>query len=208
MKTILCAAVLAAASSAFPASGAVGARGSYGELLALTANADSPPPLAETPRLQDVPPIHVGVVSTRQLLNMRRKTLEELYKGLNPGPIPDGESDGVASREPGTELGRISQAVLGAFWQGKVFDRAHGVLVNRLATGEMIKAKVFYGDSWLDGKTSIIIDYQDTSAVAGFIRDEIREAAPGIYLGFAFERQDDGPARANIVFALDFNASK
>ena len=125
---------------------------------------------------------------------------------MNPGPIPDGKSDGVASREPGTEFGRISQAVFGAFWEGKVFDRANGVLINRLRTGELIKAKVFYGDSWLDGKPAIIIDYEDTLAVAGFIRDEIREAAPGVYLGFAYEREQDGSARANIVFALDFNA--
>ena len=152
--------------------------------------------------------VHEGVVSTHQLLNMRRKALEQLYKGLPPGPIPDGKSDGIASREPGTVFGKISQKVLGAFWQGKVFDRANGQLINRLTTGELIKAKVFYGPSWFDGKPAIIIDYKDTSHLAGFIRDEIREAAPGIYFGFAYERQQDGSAHANIIFALDFNSPK
>lgn len=149
-----------------------------------------------------------GPLTTHQLLNMRRKALEALYKTLPPGPIPDGPSDGLASREPGTVFGRISQAVLGAFWQGKVFDRANGRLINRLTTGEMVKAKVFVGESWLDGKPAIIIDYKDTSKLAGFIRDEIREAAPGVYFGFAYERQRDGGAHANIVFALDFNSPK
>jgi hypothetical protein len=146
------------------------------------------------------------VTSTQQLLDMRRKALEDLYRSLPAGPIPDGKSDGRASREPGTVFGKISEAVLGAFWQGKVFDRAHGQLINRLTTGEMVKAKVFYGESWLDGKPSIIIDYKDTSNIAGFIRDEIREAAPGIYIGFAYMRQQGGSAHADIIFALDFNA--
>jgi hypothetical protein len=149
-----------------------------------------------------------GPVTTHQLLNMRRKALEALYKTLPPGPIPDGKSNGIASREPGTVFGKISQKVLGAFWQGKVFDRAGGQLINRLTTGESIKAKVFVGESWLDGKPAIIIDYKDTSRLAGFIRDEIREAAPGVYFGFAYERQQDGSAHANVIFALDFNSPK
>jgi len=150
---------------------------------------------------------HAGPEAQR-LMATRRKDLEALYKTLAPGQVPDGVSDGVASREPGTVFGKISQKVLGAFWQGKVFDRANGQLINRLATGEMVKAKVFVGPSWLDGKPSIIIDYKDTSHIAGFIRDEIREAAPGVYLGFAYERQQDGGAHANIIFALDFNTPK
>jgi len=35
----------------------------------------------------------------------------------------------------------------------------------------------------MDGKETIIIDYSQTSFVAKKIRDEIREVAPGIYLG-------------------------
>lgn len=159
---------------------------------------DAPAPAAVT----------AGPLTTHQLLDMRRKALEALYKTLPPGPIPDGPSDGIASREPGTIFGKISQKVLGAFWQGKVFDRARGQLINRLTTGESVKAKVFIGESWLDGKPAIIIDYKDTSKIAGFIRDEIREAAPGVYFGFAYERQQDGGAHANIIFALDFNSPK
>jgi hypothetical protein len=193
MLSLKAAAALLLAS--VPAAAADGA--AYNELLA-SSGAEAPP----------LPPVHVGVVSSHQLLNMRRRTLEELYEKLEPGPIPDGSSDGLASREPGTELGRISETVLGAFWEGKIFDAEDGVLINRLRTGELIRAKVFYGESWLDGKRAIIIDYQDTSAVAGFIRDEIRQAAPGIYLGFAYARRPVGQARADIVFALDFNAPK
>jgi hypothetical protein len=150
-----------------------------------------------------------SVFTTRELMNKHRADLEALYKTLGPGEIPDGESDGIASSDPGTVAGRVSEIVLGAFWKGKIFDRAHGELINRLVTGHAVKAKVFIGPSWLDGKPSVIIDYKDTSDVAGFIRDEIRETSPGIYYGFAYERGKDGAApRADIVFALDFNAPR
>ena len=149
------------------------------------------------------------VTSTQQLLDMRREDLERLYNLLAPGPIPNGKSDGIASVAPGTALGRASQAVMSALWQGKIFDGPGGRLINRLSTGEAVQAKVYDGDSWLDGQPSIIIDYKDTSTIAGFIRDEIREAAPGIYFGFAYMRHHDGtPGSAPIVFALDFNSPK
>jgi hypothetical protein len=176
--------------------------------LAAAASAQEAPEAGENGQAEAAAVETQPGTSTQRLLKMRRKELEALYKTLPSGAIPDGKSDGIASREPGTVFGRISQKVLGAFWRGKVFDRAGGQLINRLATGEMIKAKVFVGESWLDGKPAIIIDYKDTSHLAGFIRDEIREAAPGVYFGFAYERQQDGSAHANIIFALDFNSPK
>lgn len=135
--------------------------------------------------------------------------LVETYKGLEPGPIPDGESQGRAAGLPGTVIGRIQESLFRVFWQGKVFDAKDGRLVNKILGGRAVKAKVFYGPSWIDGKPSIIIDYKDTSWLAGGIRDEIRMVEPGLYFGFAFQRGSDGrPARADIVFALDFDKSK
>jgi len=47
----------------------------------------------------------------------------------------------------------------------------------------LIVAKTYYDQSWMDGKPTIVIDYSSTSLVAGQIRDEIREVEPGLYLG-------------------------
>jgi|GEM_PF-786967 len=150
-----------------------------------------------------------AVYTTSSLLKMHRAELETLYKTLAPGEIPDGESDGLASNDPGTAVGDISEGIFGLLWKGKIFDRARGELINRILGHRLVTAKVFYGPSWLDGKPAIIIDYQQTSRIAGFIRDEIREVSPGVYYGFAYARQPDGGApRADIVFALDFNAHK
>ena len=49
-----------------------------------------------------------------------------------------------------------------------------------------IRAKVFLGQSWFDGKESIILDYRRTSRVAHWIRDEMRMIGPDTYLGIAY----------------------
>ena len=46
-----------------------------------------------------------------------------------------------------------------------------------------IIARVYKEASWLDGKECIVLDYSDTSLVAQWIRDEIREISSGVYLG-------------------------
>jgi hypothetical protein len=38
----------------------------------------------------------------------------------------------------------------------------------------------------VDGRPCIVIDYSKTSLIACLIRDEIREVAPGLYLGVVF----------------------
>jgi hypothetical protein len=63
-----------------------------------------------------------------------------------------------------------------------------------------IAAAVYEQDSWYDGKPCIVLDYSKTSVVAHLVRDEIREIAPGVYLGLVFL------GRHHVLdFALDFN---
>ena len=64
-------------------------------------------------------------------------------------------------------------------------DFNSGVVVNKVSPlgVNLIVAKVYRGESWMDGKDTIIIDYSSTSLFAQKIRDEIREIEPGLYLG-------------------------
>ena len=64
---------------------------------------------------------------------------------------------------------------------------------------EAIEAIVYKQDSWYDGDPCIVLDYSKTSLVARQIRDEIREIAPGVFLGFVFWGH-----RHVLDFALDF----
>lgn len=130
--------------------------------------------------------------------------LDELFRQSPAGAIPDGEADGVVLLASGTDLtGPLSKLIHLVGWKGKVFDRGKGELLNRISPVglEAVRAKVYKEASWLDEKETIVLDYSKTSLVAQWIRDEIREVSPGVYLGLVFWE------RSKILhFALDFNA--
>ena len=137
-----------------------------------------------------------------QLLAMSQEQLDDLFKASPPGDIPDGQAKGTAIIAPGTKFtDDIAEFVNKFGWQGKVFDASKGVLKNRiLAFGvEAIVAKVYQGESWLDQKPCIVLDYSETSIVAHWIRDEIRLIGPRFYLGKVYW----GKARL-IDFCLEF----
>lgn len=73
-------------------------------------------------------------------------------------------------------------------WQGKVFYRNQSFLLNKVSLFRLqaIKAQVYQGESWLCDGDAIVLDYSKTSFLAQKIRDEIREVAPGVYLGQAY----------------------
>ena len=121
-----------------------------------------------------------------QLMKMTQAQLDELFTKSAPGEIPDGEAQGTAIIAAGSHFTPDIAAFINDFgWQGKIFDAKKGVLKNKiLAFGlHAIIAKVYKGPSWLDGKECIVLDYSETSFVAHWIRDEIRQIEPKLYLG-------------------------
>src|SRR5437763_17181538 len=140
-----------------------------------------------------------------KLLAMSQSELDDLFLASPAGDIPNGSAKGTAIIAPGTKFSMPIAEVINHFgWQGKVFDAQKGVLKNRiLAFGlEAIVAKVYKAPSWLDNKECIVLDYSETSLLAHWVRDEIREIAPHIYLGKVYL----GKKRL-IDFALEFPAS-
>jgi hypothetical protein len=121
-----------------------------------------------------------------RLLTMSQKELDALFTASPAGEIPDGEAEGTAIVAPGTTYSpTIARFISNFAWQGKVFDAKKGVLRNKILPLGLnaIIAKVYKDDSWLDGKECIVLDYSDTSLLAQWIRDEIREISPSVYLG-------------------------
>jgi hypothetical protein len=136
------------------------------------------------------------------LLKMSEAQLDELFSKSLAGPIPDGAAKGTAIIAPGTTFSpAIAQAINFFTWQGKSFDGPHGVLRNRISVLGLnaIVAEVYKGPSWLDGKECIVLDYSKTSLVAQWIRDEIRQIGPGVYLGKVYWEK-----KRLIDFALHF----
>lgn len=122
----------------------------------------------------------------QQLMKMSQAELDALFTASPAGNIPAGEGVGTAIIATGTVFSpAIAEAINLFAWQGKIFDPKTGTLRNKiLPLGfSAVIAKVYKGTSWLDGKECIVLDYSETSLVAHYIRDEIREIEPGFYLG-------------------------
>jgi hypothetical protein len=121
-----------------------------------------------------------------RLLTMSQSELDTLFTESPVGSIPDGEAEGTAIVAPGTTFSPTVAQFINLFaWQGKVFDAKKGILKNKILPFGLnaIIARVYKGSSWLDGKECIVLDYSDTSFVAQWIRDEIRQIEPKLYLG-------------------------
>jgi hypothetical protein len=143
-------------------------------------------------------------VTVSEMLKMSQQQLDDLFTQSPPGEIPSGEARGTAIVAPGTTYTQdIANFINLCAWQGKVFDPAEGILRNKiLPVGlDAIIAKVYKGPSWLDNKECIVLDYSKTSLVAHWIRDEIREVAPRVYLGKVYWDK-----KRLIDFALEFSA--
>ncbi|HZQ99619.1 MAG TPA: hypothetical protein VFC93_12485 [Chloroflexota bacterium] len=121
-----------------------------------------------------------------ELTAMTQEQLDDLFRRADVGPIPNGDGEGTAIVAPGTPIeGIAARFAHWLAWQGKVVDAAKGELLNKVGPFGVraIRAKVYRAPSWFDGRDAIILDYSKTSLVAHKIRDEIREIAPGTYLG-------------------------
>ena len=125
-------------------------------------------------------------LDVQQLLDMSQQQLDDLFRASPPGDLPNGEAEGTAIIAPGTRYTESIARIINFFgWQGKVFDGGKGFLKNKVSFFgvQAIVAQVYKGDSWLDQKECIVLDYSKTSVVAHWIRDEIRLISPAFYLG-------------------------
>ena len=128
--------------------------------------------------------------------------LGELFGAGTAGAIPDGRGKGTVLLGTGGRAAPAAAALCYALaWRGKVVNARQGRLKNILTPLgiQAIEAAVYQQDSWYDGETCIVLDYSKTSFVARMIRDDIREIAPGVFLGLVFWGR-----RHVLDFALDF----
>lgn len=116
--------------------------------------------------------------------------LDTLFRNSPAGDIPDGEANGEVLIPPAAgPLDEIVEKLVHLIvFRGEIFDREKGELVNVVTPLrlKLFRAKVFKGTSLFDKKESIILDYSKTTLIPQWDRDEIREVAPGLYLGLVF----------------------
>jgi hypothetical protein len=119
-----------------------------------------------------------------RLLKMSCEQLDQLFANSPAGSLPDGESrDSVIACTWFRKV--FAWLVHCLFWQGHVFDAKNGAVINRITpfSFRAVKGVLKPGKSLFDQKDCIAIDYTTTSFIARPIRDEIRQVAPGLYLG-------------------------
>jgi hypothetical protein len=149
---------------------------------------------------------HLSVESSAtqvdRMLRMSKPELDQLFRESPMGQIPAGRGRGTVIVFSGTVLARfLAWLAYLLAWRGKVFNKESRDLLNIMSPFGIraIRATVYEDSSWVDGRECIVLDYSKTSRVAHWIRDEIREAAPGIYLGQVFWSK-----KKLIKFALAF----
>ena len=166
--------------------GITGAAARAGEAAAPATAADAPASAA---------------LSLDVLAGMSWPELECLYRSAGAGAAPEGFAEGRAIYCPCGRFSGARDRLTDFVWRGKVFDGAGGCLVNQWRGVRAIRARVCRGPSLLDGNPSILMDYHDTSWVWSDVRDEMREVAPGLYLGRMY-RCKKGAPEFQIYFAL------
>jgi hypothetical protein len=142
-------------------------------------------------------------MDVKDLLKKSQEELDALFRGLESGPIPDGPAKGTAIIAPGSTFSADIAEFISVFaWQGKVFDAKRGVLRNRITPFGLnaIIATISKEPSWFDKQECICLDYSQTSLVAKWIRDEIRQLSGKLYLGKVY--WDGKPL---MHFALEFS---
>jgi hypothetical protein len=140
-------------------------------------------------------------VSIDSLRQMNAAQLETLYRQGTVVGIPEGPIEGTALVSPGTRRARVMSRGAKLVWQGKVFESGGATAVNRFFGMRIVRAQVRQGPSWLDGGPSLILDYSQTSRIYADNRDEIRQVAPGLFLGLMYDRTT-APPQVQLYFAL------
>jgi hypothetical protein len=212
--------------------GAIGRRGSLAVLLAIPmgAFAQGPPaptgqavapsgqqPVYASPQWQGAPSVcsrcgqvmqapgavSYPMVTIDQMVRMTGPELDQLFMRSPAGTLPAGRVRGTLAQYPGTRWAVPTSKVGRLIWQGKVVDPDQTSVVNRFFGVKMIRGDLYYGESWLDGKPAIIINYENTSWLYSPYRDEIREVSPGVYLGLMYDRRTQPSPTFKMYFLFE-----
>jgi hypothetical protein len=85
-------------------------------------------------------------------------------------------------------LRRIKVGLSNAFWRGKAAQE-DGAFVNCWIGGvQVLDSHYVIGPSWVDGRPALLFDYAPGTPLFGNMHDEVREIAPGLYLGPIYDR--------------------
>lgn len=141
-------------------------------------------------------------VSLDSLGKMNSLQLEELYRNGKVFEPTDGYLKGKAFPKPDKFAHKLRSETIGLVWKGKNIYTKDAIMLNQVGKKQMVAASISNEESWLDGKPSVIFDYASGPKWAQNARDEVREIAPGLYLGIMYFRDCPCP-KMGMFFALE-----
>jgi hypothetical protein len=128
-----------------------------------------------------------GSSTIREVTRMELGELDQLFVRGQVGSQPVGSLRGPVLYVADARFPRGKAHLLGVVWKGKNFH-ADGSFDNQWIGFSAISSRIATGPSWFDGQPCFVLEYPPGTAVFGNARDEIREIAPGLFLGRFYER--------------------
>ena len=117
---------------------------------------------------------------------------EALFRQGTLGCGPLGPTRGTVLYADGKHP-RLKARLQGVVWKGKTFHD-DGTFTNRWLGGvHAVSAGVCVEPSWLDGQPCLVMQYAPDAPVFGGVRDELRQIAPGVWLGRSYDAATGHP---------------
>ena len=131
---------------------------------------------------------HPGCITLDRLKRMSAAELAETFARAEVGRPPAGVAHGRGVCVIDARLPRVQRGLTNLVWRGKVLAE-DGSFVNRWAGGvRAIGSQYVIAPSWVDGRPAVVMEYPPGTPLFANTRDELREVAPGLYLGPLYDR--------------------
>ncbi len=143
-------------------------------------------------------------LTPRELARLDRDQLDATFAAGTASQSPVGVGRGRILLLDG-RMPHVRAWFQGLAWKGKVFS-PDGTFVNQWAGFRAIASRVEVGPSWCDGRPCLVLEYPPGTPIFGNARDELREVAPGLWLGRFYAICPSGKVEG--YFALQFTSEK
>jgi hypothetical protein len=128
-----------------------------------------------------------SVTCLDDLKDLEMEQLQQVFAMGWPS-TPSGLGRGEVLMLANTRHARMRARMANAVWKGKYFED-DGTFINQWCGFRALHSSAAEGCSWFDGRPCIVLEYPPGTPLFANMRDEIREVAPGLWLGMFFERE-------------------
>jgi hypothetical protein len=148
-------------------------------------------------------PAPTACLDLDQLQSMSPAELDALFRKSEVGKPFAGTANGRLLFLTDKRLPKLKVQLANSVWRGKM-AREDGYFINRfIGNINWIDSKYVVGPSWVDGKPAIIMEYAPGTPLFANMHDELREVAPGLYMGPVYERCPCPHFRGYVALQID-----